>query len=552
MADPEGRLELTWANKHLRLLADEEDNYEWVDPADYRVAEVRLLHDHSSVGVVAEERAADNLLVRGDALHALRSLSHLPEFSRTLAGKVKCCYIDPPFNTGEAFPHYDDGLEHSVWLTMLRDRLIQVRDLLALDGSVWVHLDDNEAHRARCVLDEVFGPSNFIATVVWEKTPGAKGDTDISASHDYIVVYAKDQERWRRTRNLLDRTPGQAARYANPDDDPRGPWRQYADGTAKSGSERLRYEVVLPSGRSVRPPKGSYWRFTEETLARARAEGRVWFGREGDSLPVIKTYLSEVKQGVVPRTWWPSSEVGSNQEAKRDHLRRLFPDIEPFATPKPERLLQRILHIATNEDDLVLDFFAGSGTTAAVAHKMRRRWIAVEWRAETVATFALPRLVRVVDGTDPWGVTEACAWQGGSGFRVLDVAPSMYVSVNSLVFLAEWATNGALAETTAAQLGFAFDPGIRPFCGRKGRRRLAVVDGLVDANVVRLLVGELGPGEHVIVAGTSIDPAARAELPKGSSLRKIPDALLQSYQRESRLAYLVPPPAPTAPIGVSG
>lgn len=457
---------------------------------------------------------------------------------------MRCCYIDPPFNTGEAFPHYDDGLEHSVWLTMLRDRLIQVRALLASDGSVWVHLDDNEAHRARCVLDEVFGPSNFVATVVWEKAPGSKGDTDISTSHDYIVIYAKDQGRWRQTRNLLDRTAGQTARYANPDNDPRGPWRQYADGTAKSGSERLRFEVVLPSGRSVRPPKGSYWRFTEATLELARAEGRVWFGREGDSLPVIKTYLSEVQDGVVPRTWWPSDEVGSNQEAKRDHLRRLFPDMEPFATPKPERLLQRILHIATNEDDLVLDFFAGSGTTAAVAHKMRRRWIAVESRAETLATFALPRLARVVDGSDPWGATEACAWQGGGGFRVLDVAPSMYVSFDSLVFLAEWATNGALAETTAAQLGFVYDPHARPFCGRKGRRHLAVVDGLVDANVVRLLVGEVGTGEQVVVAGTSIDPSARRELPRGSSLRKIPDALLQAYQRESRLADLAPPPAP--------
>jgi len=429
---------------------------------------------------------------------------------------------------------------------------MQVRELLSLDGSVWVHLDDNEGHRARCVLDEVFGLSNFVATVVWEKAPGAKGDTDISASHDYIIIYAKDKDRWRRTRNPLDRTAGQTARYANPDNDPRGAWRQYADGTAKSGSDRLRFEVVLPSGRSVQPPKGSYWRFTEETLARARAEGRVWFGRKGDSLPVIKTYFSEVKQGVVPRTWWPSNEVGSNQEAKRDHLRRLFPDIEPFTTPKPERLLQRILHIATNEDDLVLDFFAGSATTAAVAHKMRRRWIAVESRAETVATFALPRLGHVVAGTDPWGITDTCDWRGGGGFRVLDVAPSMYVSAASLVFLAEWATNGALAETTAAQLGFAFEADGRPFCGRKGRRRLAVIDGLVDANVVRLLVGELGSGQQVVVAGTSVDPSARAELPKGSSLRKIPDALLRSYQRESRLSYLAPPPAPAAPVGASG
>jgi adenine-specific DNA-methyltransferase len=326
------------------------------------------------------------------------------------------------------------------------------------------------------------------------------------------VVYAKDRERWRQVRNLLNRTEDQLARYANPDNDPRGPWRQGADGTAKSGSEKLRFEVTLPSGRRVRPPKGRYWGFAPETLERARAEGRVWFGRDGDRLPVIKTYLSEVKAGVVPRSWWPASEVGSNQEAKRDHLRRvLFPDIEPFDTPKPERLLARVIHIATNPGELVLDFFAGSGTTVAVAQKMGRRWIAVEWSANTIATFTLPRLTRVVEGADPGGVTGETGWGGGGGFRVLDVAPSMYAEVAGLVFLADWATNSALAEACAAQLGFAYDAAGHPFCGRKGRRRLAVVDGLVDANVVRLLVGALGEGEQLIVAGTSIDLAARNE-----------------------------------------
>jgi adenine-specific DNA-methyltransferase len=243
----------------------------------------------------------------------------------------------------------------------------------------------------------------------------------------------------------------------------------------------------------------------------------------------------------VPRSWWPASEVGSNQEAKRDHFRRvLFPDLEPYDTPKPERLLARIIGIATNPGELVLDFFAGSGTTAAVAHKMGRRWIAVEWSADTIATFTLSRLARVIEGTDPGGMTSETGWHGGGGFRVLDVAPSMYAEVAGLVFLADWATNSKLAEACAAQLGFAYDPASHPFCGQKGRRRLAVIDGLVDANVVRLLVGELTVGEQLIVAGTSIEPSARAKLPKGSSLRKIPDALLDSYQRESKLASLVP------------
>ncbi len=506
-------------------------------PADYRVAEVRLLHDVTTVGEVSSIRSADNLLIRGDALNALRSLAGLPEFARQYLGQVRLAYLDPPFNTQQSFLQYDDALEHSVWLTMLRDRLSQIWDFLAPDGSVWLHLDDSEVHRARCVMDELFGTNNFVATVVWEKAPAPKGDTDISDSHDYILVYARDAASWKFTRNLLERTEGQLARYANPDHDPRGPWRQGADGTAKSGNESLRYEITLPSGRVVKPPKGNYWRFTQETFERARDEGRVWFGRGGDSLPVIKTYLSEAKQGVVPRTWWPATEVGSNQEARRDHLRRLFPDKEPFATPKPERLLHRIIHIATNPDDIVLDCFVGSGTTAAVAHKMGRRWLAIERERLTIEDFAFPRLSFVVAGRDPDGVTALAGWEGGGGLRVLDVAPSMFEAEGGLVYLAEWMTNGKLAEATAAQLGYDYvdDP---PFAGRKGRTRLAVVDGVVNESVVRLIVGALGDRERVVVCGTGIDTDARPvlrEICPGSTLRKIPATLLDEYRANRQL-----------------
>jgi adenine-specific DNA-methyltransferase len=548
MSDYEGRLELTWTNKHLRLLAHEDGSYEWVQPSDYRVAEVRLLHDAATVGDVGNERAADNLLIRGDALNALTSLGRLPEFAEQTLRKVQLAYLDPPFNTQQSFLHYDDALEHSVWLAMIRDRLLQIRDMLAPTGSVWVHLDDSEVHRARCVMDEVFGPGSFVATIVWEKAPGPKGDTDISDSHDYILVYAKEAATWKDTRNLLVRSEAQLTRYANPDDDPRGSWRQGADGTAKSGNDALRYPITLPSGRIVTPPKGNYWRFTEETFELARDEGRVWFGRKGDSLPMIKTYLSEAKKGVVPRTWWPSNEVGSNQEARRDHLRRLFPDREPFATPKPERLLQRIIHIATNPGDLVLDCFVGSGTTAAVAQKMGRRWLAIEMEPATIRDFALPRLKLVVEGRDPDGATALTGWTGGGGFRVLDVAPSMYEADDGMVFLADWMTNGALAEATAAQLGFAYeeDP---PFAGHKGRARLAVVDGVVNESVVRILVSALPEGERVVICGTGIDTEARPvlrELRPGSTLRKIPAALLDEY-RSARQLSLIPDDADTNP-----
>ncbi len=532
----QGRLELTWTNKHRRLLAHEQGSYEWVDPADYRVSEVRLLHDAAKVGDTRSSRAKDNLLIRGDALCALTSLLELPEFANEYAEKVRLVYIDPPFNTGQAFAQYDDGLEHSVWLTMLRDRLEQTRKLLSSIGSVWLHLDDVEVHRARCVMDEVFGPANFVATVIWEKDAGRRNDAAISTAHDYLLVYARDVAQWKKARNLLPRSDAQIGRYQNPDNDPRGPWLQGDNGTAKSGSENARFKVTLPSGRVVTPPSGNYWRFSPANLKTARAEGRVWFGRNGDSLPVIKRYVTDVQDGVVPRTWWPTTEVGSNQSAKRDHLRKLLPHEAPFATPKPEQLLERIIHISTNPGDIVLDCFLGSGTTAAVATKTGRRWVGIERSPETIAKYALPRLSKVIAGSDPGGITEAFGWSGGGGFRILDVAPSMFEDVGGRIVLAKWATNGKLAEAAAAQLGFEHhnDP---PFAGTKGRVRLAVVDGLVNEDVVRVLVGALPERERLVICGTSVDPASRAvlkDLRKGSTMRKVPASILEEYRRKRK------------------
>jgi len=532
--EPSGRLELTWTNKHLRLITTETGGYDWVEPTDPRVSEVRLLHDVESVGEVAGD-VADNLLIEGDALHALTALNRTPELARHYAGQVRLVYIDPPFNTGQAFADYDDNLEHSVWLSMLRDRLVQIKPLLAPNGCVWVHLDDAEGHRCRCVMDEVLGSANFVATIVWEKDKGRRNDTDISGVHDSLLVYARDPGTWATGRNLLERTDAQTARYRNPDDDPRGPWLQGDNGTAKSGSEAARYPIELPSGRSVQPPEGNYWRFSRENLARARSEGRVYFGQDGNRLPLIKRYLTDVQQGVVPRSWWPAEEVGSNQEAKRDHLRRMFPGVAPFATPKPERLLQRIIHIATNPGDIVLDCFAGSGTTAAVAHKMGRRWVTVEREADTVARFTRPRLAKVVAGEDPGGITTPVEWKGGGGFRHVKVGPSILDldPESGEVFLAEWATNGAFSEAVAAQLGFVQvdEP---PFCGLKGRTRLAVLDGVVGATEMEFLVASLGDRERAVVVGKAFTDDAEArlrELSPGSRVRHAPGELLRNGGR---------------------
>lgn len=524
----EGRLELTWTNKHLRLLAHEDGSYEWLEPSDYRVAEVRLLHQVASVGTVESRPAAENLLIRGDALYALTSLVRLPEFAREYLGKVKLAYLDPPFNTQQSFLHYDDALEHSVWLTMLRDRLLQIRDLLSRDGSVWVHLDDSEAHRARLVLEEVFGNQNFVASVIWQKIHARNNSAQhFSADHDYILVFAKDKDSL--TLNRIDRTELSDKEFWNPDDDPRGPWRR-SDLTASHAYGEGKYEVVSPSGEVFVPRDGRWWSVSQETFEELRRDNRLWWGRDGTTFPFRKRFQSEL-MGLVPTTIWLHDEVGNNREAKGE-ITRLFGRGSIYSTPKPERLLRKIIHIASSPGDVVLDCFVGSGTTAAVAHKMGRRWVAVEREAATVETFALPRLIRVVAGEDPGGVTALVGWKSGGGFRVVDVAPSMFEAEDGLVFLADRMSNGPLAEATAAQLGFEYEPD-PPFAGRKGRTRLAVVDGVVNEAVVRLLVTSLPEAERAVVCGTGIDPEARPvlrELRPGSTLRKIPAALLNEYR----------------------
>ena len=601
MSEYHGQLELTWTNKDERLIAEGEySSYSWVPPSDYRAAEVRLLNNIATVGDCRSDssRASDNLLIQGDALHALTSLVRLPEFAKIYSGKVKLVYIDPPFNTGQVFEHYDDNLEHSVWLTVLRDRLILIRDLLAPDGSVWVHLDDKEVHRARSVMDEVFGPDAFVSTVVWENFYGRSNAAAISPAHNYIHIYAPlGKEKWRHIRNLLPREGAARTNYTNPDNDVRGDWRAGPIFASEERHEGLMYTVTTPTGKRVRPPAGSHWRMTKPEYDRMVEEGRITFGLDGKAAPAIKLFLKEVQDGLVPRSWWPHTEVGHSQEAKRE-IQALFPDVPPFDTPKPERLMQRIIEVASAPGEIVLDCFLGSGTTAAVAHKMGRRWIGIEWSAPTVATFAIPRLTEVVNGEDAGGISTTTSrtplgdlpdsvtpdeanlaakvlselgdygtfdslpdispaivkslvkkvranakqkvqtsrdWVGGGGFRVLNVADSMFDEDGGSIFLADWATNGALGEATAAQLGYEYRPA-PPFSGTRGKTRLAVVDGLVNDAVVRLLMNALGDDERMVVCGTAVDPSARSilrELRPGSTLRKIPSSIIDEYRMPS-------------------
>jgi adenine-specific DNA-methyltransferase len=544
----EGRLELTWTNKPLRLLAFDDGSYEWVNPSDYRVAEVRLLNDADSIGVVSKRRSADNLMIQGDALNALTSLSRLPEFAKEYLGKVKLAYLDPPFNTQQSFLQYDDALEHSVWLTMMRDRLLQIKDLLSPDGSVWVHCDDSEQAYLRVLMDEIWGRNCFVTTVMWEKRFSRSNDATFSVSHDYIVIFATDPGRWSGVRNRLTRSAEQSKIYKNPDGDPRGPWRT-VPWDAPNIRVNLSYPITTPSGKVRYPPKGRHWSRTEEQWLRLHEQGLTYFGKKGDGSPMIKMFIKD-DPGIVPNTWWSHEECGHTAESKKE-IMNLFPGVEPFATPKPERLMQRIVEIGSDEGDIVLDAFAGSGSTLAVAHKMGRRWIAIERERDTLETFMKPRLTKIVAGEDPGGVTDLVEWKGGAGFRVLEVAPSMFDSENGLVFLADWMTNGSLAEAVAAQLGFDFESN-SPFVGRKGRSRLAVIDGVVNEGVVRLVVGALPEQERVVICGTGIVPEARSilrELRPGSTLRKIPAALLDEYRANRQLELPMEPVSQTNSLG---
>ncbi|GAA4482367.1 hypothetical protein GCM10023094_32170 [Rhodococcus olei] len=529
------RLELVWPGKDQFLLIPKDDDGKpvWVDRNHPAASEVRLADFVDTVGEVADDHPqADNLLFTGDSLDVLRILCEVPEFRQQYRGKIKLIYIDPPFNTGQAFTHYDDWMEHSTWLSFMRERLLLIRDLLAPDGSVWVHLDDVEQHRMRVLLDEIFGAGNFITTVIWQKIHARNNSAmHFSADHDFMLIYGRDAKQWRP--NRVDRTAKSDADFWNPDNDHRGPWRR-SDLTASKPYSDGHYEVIGPHGDVFTPRPGRPWAVKQEMFEQLRDDDRLWWGKTGRTFPFRKRFQSELG-GLVPNTVWLHEDVGNNREAKLE-LAKLFGK-DAFATPKPERLLERVVHVATEPGDIVLDCFAGSGSTAAVAHKMQRRWITVEVLETTVGSFTRPRLEKVVSGEDVGGISKSTGWSGGGGFRTVAVGASMYEDTPYGVVLAEWATNGRFARAVAGQLGFEWQPDTAPFCGARGRMRLAVLDGLVGVEEVRQIVGALDEKQRVTIVAKSILPGAEAvlaEVSKGSRIRKAPRDLLTAGARRMR------------------
>ncbi|AHG77626.1 site-specific DNA-methyltransferase [Mannheimia varigena] len=342
------------------------------------------------------------------------------------SGQVKCIFIDPPYNTKSAFTHYDDNLEHSVWLSMMYPRFEILRDLLAEDGSIWITLDDNESHYLKIMLDEIFGRKNFVANVVWEKKFSPQNDAKwLSDNHDHILCYAKNKEKWRP--NLLSRTADMDLRYKNPDNDPRGVWTS-SDLTAQDPFEYGLYEIISPSGKVFVAGNNRHWIYSKEKMQELITDNRVWFGKKGTNKPRLKKFLSDVKQGTTALTIWKHSEVGNNQDAKKEI--KSFNADNVFDTPKPEKLIQRILTLATSENDLVLDSFLGSGTTAAVAHKMNRRYIGIEI-GEHAKTHVVPRLKKVIEG-EQGGISKAVGWQGGGSFRFCELGEEVFDAFGSL------------------------------------------------------------------------------------------------------------------------
>lgn len=487
----------------------------WIGKGEEPKLEPRLLIEDPSKSF--GDPKSGNMLIHGDNLLALKALE------QQFTGKIKCIYIDPPYNTGNAFEHYDDGVEHSQWLNLMKPRLDILKTLLRDDGSIWISIDDDESHYLKVLCDEVFGRQNFVSNVIWEKKYSPQNDAKwLSDSHDHILVYARNKNSWKPY--LLPRTIAMDNRYKNPDNDIRGDWKS-TDFSVKTYSSANDYPITLPSGRTVYPPQSRCWVTSEERFNILVSQNRIWFGPSGNNVPSIKKFLTEVKDGSVSKTIWFRDEVGDNQEAKKEV--KAFGNTV-FATPKPEKLINRILHLATRENDLVLDSFLGSGTTAAVAHKMKRRWIGIEL-GEHATTHCLPRLQQVVTGNDKGGISEAVNWKGGGGFKFYTLAPSLIQKDKYGTEIINPVYNATmLAAAMAKQEGFRYQPDESQYWkqGMSSEKDfIFTTTQFITVAVLDKLAEEMLPGESLLVCCKSFDKGC-THRHGNITIKKIPQMLL--------------------------
>ena len=504
------KLELTWVGKY-----DEQQPLEpriLIENPEYSYGEVET-------GMLPNGKPwKGNMLIHGDNLLALKALE------QDYAGQVKCIYIDPPYNTGNAFEHYDDGVEHSIWLSLMRERLVLLRTLLSDDGSIWISIDADESHYLKVLCDEIFGRKNFIDEVIWQRSYAPINlKKTLSRSHDTILVYAKNKS----DKYELNKLPrGDAEnRYKNIDNDPRGPW---TSGPIQAGprTESRVYEIITPSGRRVLPPPQYCWRVSKEKFDEMVADNRIYFGPNGDNVPRIKRFLSEVKDGMVATTLWLREDAGDNQEGKKE-IKELFED-SVFDTPKPERLIERVLTLGSNEGDIVLDSFLGSGTTAAVAQKMGRRYIGVEM-GNHAYTHCAVRLKMVVDGTDQGGISKAQNWKGGGGFRFYELAPSLLKEdkFGNLVINKEYNAD-MLAAAMAKQEGFTYEPSAEHYWKQGYSHEsdyIYTTTQFMTVEGLAAIAEQMNEGESLLVCCTAFQKECRSAFPN-ITIKKIPQMLL--------------------------
>ncbi len=494
----------------------------WIGKGEEPKLEPRILiHDkEKSYG----DENTENMLIHGDNLLALKALE------QDYVGKIKCIYIDPPYNTGSAFEHYDDNLEHSTWLSLMKPRLEILKNLLREDGSIWVSIDSHESHYLKVLCDEIFGRKNFIDEVIWQRAYAPVNlKKTLSRSHDTILVYAKNKTKDFQL-NRLPRTSEANSRYKNPDNDPRGVWQSDNITVGPVVADKL-YKIVTPSGREVFPPEGRCWLYTKERYEEMVADNRIWFGEDGGNMPRVKRFLSEVKDGVVAQTLWTHDEVGHNQDAKREVKGFNFKTV--FDTPKPERLIERILKLATNEGDLILDSFLGSGTTTAVAHKIGRKWIGIEL-GDHCYTHCKPRLEKVIDGTDQGGISKAVEWKGGGGFKFYELAPSLLKKdkYGNFVIDKENYNPEMLASAVAKINGYRYHPDEEVFW-KQGKSTessyIFTTDKYVTAQYVDMLASELAKDERLLICCPAFDSGLNNSY-ENIILKKIPESVLDKCQ----------------------
>ncbi len=511
------KLELSWIGKK-----NPEYNISNVEP---RIIEENI---ELSFGDVSSK----NMLIHGDNLLALKAL--LPEFESA----IKCIYIDPPYNTGNAFEHYDDSVEHSSWLSLMKPRLEILNLLLSEDGSIWITLDENEVHYCKVLCDEIFGRQCFVATVIWKTTDNSNNNvTQFSLDHNQILVYSK-KPGW-RPKFLND--DAKRKHFKNPDNDPRGPWFDGNPVNNPGLRPTLQYNITTPNGNVIKhPPNG--WRWSYETILEKMKTGEIRFSEDQTRL-IRRTYLKDM-EGLPPSTLWVDvNETGHNRQAKYE-LKKLFPDIPVtslFRTPKPERLIKKIIELSTDEGEIVLDSFLGSGTTIAVAHKMNRQYIGIEM-GDHAYTHCKVRLDKVVSGIDDGGVSEMVSWKGGGGYRFYELSPS-FITVDEFGnnVIDSYYDNTKLIKAMCKLSNYTFAPSSTEYWKHgkgQGNNSIYITTQLLTVAMVQQIATHLQTNETLLICPKKYEPGCE-RLDQRITIKKIPQSILKACQFGKK-DYLLP------------